>query len=57
MRAAAAVQTSGHFSDGISLHLLRAALGTLSPFAALQRFGLLYEGLLPCRGVARQGSS
>jgi hypothetical protein len=28
MRAAAAVQTSGHFSDGISLHLLRAALGT-----------------------------
>jgi len=30
-----------------SLRLLTAVLGTLSPFAALQRFCLLSEGLLP----------
>jgi len=32
---------------GCLLHLLAAEIRTLSPFAALQRFGLLSEDLLP----------
>jgi hypothetical protein len=32
-------------------------VSTLSPFAALQRFGLLSEGLLPCEQRRRQANS
>jgi len=37
-----------------ALHM--SVYGTLAPFAALQRFGLLSEGLLPCGRRVRQAN-
>jgi hypothetical protein len=41
----------------VLLHLLGAAYGTLSPFAAARRFSPLSEELLPCRRGDHHASS
>jgi len=39
------------------VQMFRSRIGTDRPFAAPQRFGLLCEGLLPCRQRCRQANS